>query len=767
LPRFRLPAGAGTALALLGGFHLPPGCSAAILAGTGGLGLAFAVATRRRLVPRSGGIAAAVILLGGAAGGLRRGDVPPLPTRERTVVCGKVVGWERGRNGVSVRLLVPRFEGRRLDPPRSVRVVAGETWGSVPRAGWLAATGRLEGSRRGTVPGARNPDAAATLVVDRGSLPRWGPGEGGRLVRARDRLLDALDRRLTGFPRRFAEAILLGRGRALTEEERGWFRRTGTTHLTAVSGLHVGMAALFATLLLAGAPVRARLLGRGLAAWGYAALAAGAPSALRAATVVSAASVGSFAGRTRGGVNWLALAVPWLLWCDPGLAGSLSFRLSLGAVAGIFLALDLAGTAARRGIVAAVATSLGAQWGTLPASVGAFGTAAPAALAVNLVAVPLAGLFLPAVALSLLANGAGWRDEPFSAAAAGAATLLEAVVHRGAHLAPCVTGLPSPSRWVGLLGWLLPLVWLSLTPASRHRALMRGGAAVAALGVAAGVFVVPPPPRGPWVAFLDVGQGDTAVIRTAEGGTWVVDVGDDRGPGDAVRNALSPFLRNLRIRGIDALVLSHRHRDHVGALASLLEERRVRRVYDTGIGPEWGTSGVVDSLLAVHGLLPCLVAAGETLEAGGGTLITVEGPEPRGGTEGEEGGNLNDASLILRLRDGPLSVLFAGDAERAEEAAAAGRPLAARILKVGHHGSDTSSGPAFLEAVSPGWGVVSVGEGNRFGHPAGAVLDRLAARGARVHRTDRDGTAIFRLRGDSLEYRRFPPRPADPGTLPP
>jgi competence protein ComEC len=241
---------------------------------------------------------------------------------------------------------------------------------------------------------------------------------------------------------------------------------------------------------------------------------------------------------------------------------------------------------------------------------------------------------------------------------------------------------------------------------------------------------------------------------------WVVDVGDDRGPGDAARRALVPFLRTRRIRVVDGLILSHRHRDHAGALASFLETVRVRRVFDAGVGPPRGTPAVVDSLLEAHRLWPCLVAAGDTLHAVDGSILTVL--YPRRGLEGQEAyhGNLNDVSLVVRAEDSGFAILFAGDVEAAAEAACAenGSNLGSTLLKAPHHGSSTSSTEEFLNAVRPSWAVLSVGEHNRFGHPDSLLLERYRDRGIRVFRTDRDGTVLVRWGKGPPEVRTYPPR---------
>jgi beta-lactamase superfamily II metal-dependent hydrolase len=210
------------------------------------------------------------------------------------------------------------------------------------------------------------------------------------------------------------------------------------------------------------------------------------------------------------------------------------------------------------------------------------------------------------------------------------------------------------------------------------------------------------------------------------------------------------------------LVLSHRHRDHVGGLETLLESIPVDHVYDAGYGSHKGTSGMVDAVLHHARSWPALVARGDTLHAGPESRLIVLHPK-RGDPE-QGHGNLNDVSLVLRVESGAHRLLFAGDAEIPAERSLLelGPLLRAEVLKVGHHGSKTSTHPAFLAAVSPRWAVVSCGAGNRYGHPDRTTLERMQSRGAQVIRTDRHGGILMLpAPGGGWTTRTFAPRAAE------
>ncbi len=771
---WRLPTGPAVAAALAAGVRLSPLLSDRSWAALGAAAVVLVALTRdRRRLRGHAASMLAVVLAAGAAGALRAAPPPEAPLRrEHAAVAGRILSWEAGESGVGFRLRVRAVDGRPVARPYVLRGWGPVGWGALPRSRWLRVAGRVEPDRGVTNPGARaDPRAAGRIVPDRGAAPEWGPGPPPAGLSRRAALAARTRALLPGFPGRLARAMLLGRSHALRPGEREAFRRSGALHLTAVSGLHVGLAVGLALLVLGALPRGPRYALAAGVGWGYSALAAFSPSSVRAAAMASLFAAGLLSRRPRPALQWLALALPWLLLAAPGLAGSVGFLLSVGAVAGILLALELLrpGHGRRAALLGPVGAGLGAQWGTLPASIAVFGAVSPLALLPNLAVIPLAGLFLPAVLLALAAAPVPGLGPAF----AGAARLLGAaigwILGAFSRHAPFVEGLPMPPPWTAALYPAIVAGWFAAPRSLRLRASARGLAAGLA-GAAALLTLAPwPPPPGPWFAFLDVGQGDAAVFRLSDGTVWAVDVGDDRGPGDAARNAVLPFLRRRRVRRVDGLILSHRHRDHVGALGPFLEGIRVERVYDAGYGMGRGTGAAVDSALAAHALAACLVAAGDTLYAAPGATIVALHP-PRGDPTGPVPyGNLNEASLMVRVVDGSTSALFAGDGERHAEAwcAASGEPLRSEILKVGHHGSRTSSTPVFLDRVRPRIAVISCGVGNRYGHPSPETVAALAARGITVYRTDRDGAVVVDARRPPPAVALHPPRAGTgPGRLP-
>jgi competence protein ComEC len=256
---------------------------------------------------------------------------------------------------------------------------------------------------------------------------------------------------------------------------------------------------------------------------------------------------------------------------------------------------------------------------------------------------------------------------------------------------------------------------------------------------------------------LDVGQGDAYLIDLPEGGAMLVDGGGFMGsPVDTGLRVVLPVLRAKRRTRIDVVVLSHPHPDHFGGLASTLPQVDVGEFWDTGQGEDQGAGPTYAAL--VRGLKARTIPVrrpdalcGEHVV--GGARIEVLAPCPAY----QPDWGANDNSFVIRISYGSRSALLVGDAEHEEEAAlVARRPdaLRADLLKIGHHGSRTSSTPPFLDAVSPALAIISCGVRNRYGHPSPSVLDALTGRGIQLARTDRGGEVIWETDGESIKVTR-------------
>lgn len=233
--------------------------------------------------------------------------------------------------------------------------------------------------------------------------------------------------------------------------------------------------------------------------------------------------------------------------------------------------------------------------------------------------------------------------------------------------------------------------------------------------------------------FLDVGQGDASVILFRDK-VILIDAGEMETGGRVVAD-----LQKLGVRKIDLLVATHPHSDHIGGMQEILRAFPVGRVLDSGVP---ASSPLYEHFLTAvdEKDIPYLVAGhGQTIDLD--PLLQVLVLSAPGERIGDD---LNAESIVLRISFGSISLLYEGDATTAAEEVMmkSGYPLDAQVLKAGHHGSSTSGSAAFLSRVRPELAVISLGADNPYGHPHRETLDRLAAAGASVYRTDLDGTVL-------------------------
>ncbi|GAB2971721.1 ComEC/Rec2 family competence protein [Saccharothrix stipae] len=586
-----------------------------------------------------------------------------------------------------------------------------------------------------------------TVAVLRVRGPPQGVTEAPVWQRVAEDLRAGLRRASTALdpePAGLLPALVVGDTSGLPPRVVEEFRTAGLAHVLAVSGANLAIlcgAVLLLLRLLRVGP-RGCAAGAMAALVGFVVLAGPEPSVLRAAVMGAVALLALVLGRERSALPALAAAVVVLVLYDPELATEPGFGLSVVATAAlVLLAPRWAAAMKERGVpvgfAEALAVPVAANLATAPLVAGFSGQVSLVAVLANLLVAPVVA---PATVLGVLAAVLAQVHEPTARlvveVAGPAAGWLITVGRHAAAVPGAAVGWPS--GWVGglsLVGVLL--LGYAVTRLRRLRTLVVA-AAVGAVVVLVPLNVVSPgwPVPGWSVVACDVGQGDAVVLATAERDRAVlVDTGPDPVP-------VLSCLRRLGVRRIPLVVLSHLHADHVGGLAAVMAERGVGAV---AVGPsrqpEWAWEEVRERARTA-GVRVVEMGVGQRL-SWPGLQLDVLGP--RAGPVGEANTAVNDASLVLRATTAAGRVLLTGDIELAGQADLLGGhvDLRADVLKVPHHGSRYSS-PAFLAAVQPRIALVSVGAGNRYGHPSGVLVDALTSRGALVLRTDRDGdTAVL------------------------
>lgn len=543
------------------------------------------------------------------------------------------------------------------------------------------------------------------------------------------------------------------------------FVDTGTIHILAVSGLHVALVAVvfYSVFGLFRLPRWSVAVLTMLGLFGYMILTGATASVVRATIMACVILSGKLLERRADMYQALAISALIILLVDSTQLFDVGFQLSYAAVISIVWLYPFFEKLISRiperfeeirvleQVLKLFAVSLAAQLGTLPFTAYYFERISIVSLAANLIAVPVSSLNLMVGFATIAASFVNeWAAGTFAAVNDLLVSFLLGFVGEAARVpfstlnTAGVSGAFPFVYYAGLTGLFVQNRWgilkklLFMTLAGSTLFLYLGLFQKEEIGLA--------------VTVLDVGQGDAVLVRFPNGKCLLIDGGPKSLTYDAGERIVAPYLRRVGVDRIDALAISHPHSDHLGGVEFLTRSFKVGMVYEA---TEAGVSGMHRSLrntIESEGILKRIVGAGEVIDLDPNARVYLMNPLP--GHDSSD--NLNNHSIVMKIIYGSTSLLLPGDAEEETEERMQrrfGGFLDSDILKVGHHGSVTSSSDEFLDSITPDIAIISVGTKNKFHHPSPEVVRKLMDRGVALYRTDRDGAIVLESNGH--QFRRI------------
>lgn len=586
----------------------------------------------------------------------------------------------------------------------------------------------------------------------------------------RYRFMDGISRQVPGQEGAVLRGILLGDKSAMTEQTQEAFRRSGLSHVVAVSGMHVGyvMLLLFFLTDLAGFRKRNAGILAGAFLLAYMLLVGCTPSVVRATVMGLIVIIGELAYKKPDTLTSLGIAALVILLPNPLAAFDAGFMLSYAATLGIVLFSGRISVWAEARLgkfrfyqnrilhsaMGIVYVSVAAQVFTVPVLVLLFHEVSLWGIATTILVTPVLPPLMAAGFVLCLADlvwsGLALPFAGFAYVLCGYIRMVASLFARlpagvivAGPLSPfflLVYALAGTSILLHISGKPLVYVKYSLVPL----------AVLALVWFGRVVFFT----QDTAVYFINVGQGDSSLVTLGTGTDILIDAGGtrtDTEESNTGTNVVVPFLKSKGVSDIEVAMVSHYHDDHARGMLGVLSAMPVDRLVMPFTYEEGGLKEELLQKAEQTGTEVVFVEEGDSIGLGGEAGMEILTPDPDW-LKGQQEQNNN--SIVTRLDFGTASVLYTGDMEAAgEELLLTQQPdsLSADILKVGHHGSQTSSTQPFLDAVSPRYAVICAGEGNSYGHPHAEVLTRLAAAGAQVVRTDLHKDIGFFIGSDGVQ----------------
>lgn len=604
-------------------------------------------------------------------------------------------------------------------------------------------------------------------------IQRTGEIRGSYILRkviypVRRYVLQTINKTMSQSTRPLLRALLIGEKGNIPPELRDSFAKAGIMHVLAVSGLHVGFVLIILTTVLGllRIPYPARVLLIILGLIFYVLLTEAKDPVVRAAIMAGVYLVGTLIERQTIAFNVIGVAALTILLIRPQDLFDAGFQLSFIAVSSIVyfyqklrttpflikLHQHFSKKAIGKTILTLFLISLAAQIGIIPLVAYYFNRIPLLSLFVNIFTIPIVGLIVAlgftSVILGILSP---WIAAVYGALNQELVTLFYKVISWIGSMSFSHITVPSPNILLISSYFFLMLFLFNLrSPMLRKRFVF-----LLLIGLNLSIWKAALAKDGcqmTWIQF-DVGQGDAAILHLPRGKTLLFDGGDKHPFFDNGERVIAPYLRRKGIRKIDIVFLSHPHDDHVGGLIYILNHFKIGEII---MVPTRFGSDLYQRFqgIANDKKIPVRWVTGlDSLELPGVKFFLFS-PKGNQNQMVDQFDDVNNRSLIVRVLYGKTRLLFMGDAEKQaeEDILFSGRTLTCDGIKVGHHGSTTSSTFPFLQRVRPKHAVISVGEHNRFRHPSMSVIGRFQLLGSAVHRTDREGAILLRSDGKKLEH---------------
>ncbi|MEW5798031.1 MAG: DNA internalization-related competence protein ComEC/Rec2 [Bacteroidota bacterium] len=572
---------------------------------------------------------------------------------------------------------------------------------------------------------------------------------------------------MKGDEANFLIGLLLGDRTEISEEIKNAFTNTGTIHVLAVSGSHVILvvAIIYVIFSLLRFPNKPKIVFTLLTLVYYTFLTGASPSIVRASIMTGIVLIGKFFEQKTDTYNVLGLSAVLMFLYDPKQLFDVGFQLSFSAVFSMVyfypkmnsLIKSIPEPLEEFKIITPVwqlfAVSLAAQVGTIPFTAYYFGKVSLISLFANLIVVPLVGIIVTiGLTGALLGVVSMWTASVLSEANNLLAWFTLTLV-KLAEQVPYAVVNTAMFGWKETILYSIIIGWIF----NWHDRLLQKRILFGLLLFVNGMLYISflsGSEKKLKVSFLDVGQGDAAVIELPAGETIVVDAGPISAAYNAGEMVVAPFLRRRGISTIDALITSHPHADHLGGVPYLMKNFEVKQTIDAG--QRMNSNLFYEYDLLEQSTVHTTARAGMVSRFDNVRLYILHPTKRFLDTDSADGySDVNESSVVFKLQYGGTSFLFMGDAETESEehlVHAYGDFLDSDVLKAGHHGSSTSSTEELAHKVSPDHVVVSVARFNKFKHPSKTVLERFVRNGAAVHRTDQTGAVIFESDGTSIKH---------------